>query len=142
VQSSSWGFIQQRHKEHLSSWALPSDLYTYQRQLKALHITGPITHPRWLKAELTTLAMTQSALQDLTTLPPTLTELRIWGDTGITSLAGLEKLPQLITLELRGTGITSIKMLSSSQSLQTLYLPKKVYSLDGLPTSVNRLVLE
>jgi hypothetical protein len=137
-----WVLIQQRHKEHLSAWALPSDLYTYQRQLKALHITGPVSHLRWLKAELTTLAMNQSALQDLTTLPPTLTKLHMWRDTGITSLAGLEKLPQLTILELRGTGITSIKMLSSSQSLQTLYLPKKVHSLDGLPTSVNLLVLE
>jgi hypothetical protein len=73
-----WSFeTQRRHQNYLSAWALPPDLYTYQRQLKALHITGPVRHFRWLNAELTTLTISQSALQDLTTLPPTLTELHI-----------------------------------------------------------------
>jgi hypothetical protein len=232
IMTGWWVDTQRRHQNYLSAWVLPSDLYTYQRQLKVLHITGPVSHLRWLNAELTTLAISRSALQDLTMLPPTLTELYIWSDTGLTSLASLEKLPrlttlqltsigeqltslsgleklsqlttlqlsgtrltslagleklsqlttlqlsgtgitslagleklpqlttlqlsgtgitslagleklsQLTTLDLRRTGITSIQMLSSFQSLQTLYLTKTIHSLDGLPVSVNHLVLE
>ena len=128
------GFIQQRHKEHLSAWALPSDLYTYQRQLKALHITGPVSHLRWLKAELTTLAMFQSALKNLTTLPPTLTELQIWGDPSITSLTGLEKLPQLAILDLsHNSQLTSLAGLGRLPQLTTLKLGStRITSLAGL----------
>lgn len=77
-------------------------------------------------------------------------------DTGLTSLARLEKLPQLTTLNLSYTGqlrqlgifnlgstsITSIKMLSNSQNLKILVLPKEIPSLDGLPASVNHLALQ
>jgi hypothetical protein len=45
-------------------------------------------------------------------------------------------------LTLRGTAITSIRALSSCQSLKTLSLPKEVHSLDGLPASVNHLGLQ
>ena len=135
-----WFDTQRRHKNDLSAWALPRDLYTYQRQLITLHTTAPVSHLRWLSAELTSLKIGASVLQDLTMLPPTLTVLDMSGP-GLTSLAGLEKLPQLTTLDLSYTGTTSIKTLSSSHSLKTLYLSKEVYSLDGLPTSVNHLVL-
>jgi Leucine-rich repeat (LRR) protein len=59
----------------------------------------------------------------------------------LTSLAGLANLPRLTTLDVSYTGITSIKTLSSFHSLKTLYLPKGVSSLDGLPASVCHLGL-
>ncbi len=167
--ATGWWFeTQRRLTNDLSAWALPPDLYTYQRQLSTLHIAAPVRHLRWLHAQLTTLEIEASALQDLTTLSPTLplTTLTLSGawqltslagleklpqlttltvdlsNTGLTGLAGLEKLPHLTPLDLRDTGITSIKTLLSSQSLKTLSLPKEIPSLDGLPTSVNHLVLE
>ncbi len=86
-------------------------MYTYQHQLEALHITAPVRHLRWLKGDLTALAIHRPELQKLPPLPQTLTTLEVNG-TGLTSLAGVEKLPQLTTLDLRNTRITSIKMLS------------------------------
>jgi hypothetical protein len=70
-----WFYTQTKHKNDLSAWGLPQDLYTYQHQLKVLHITAPVTHLRWLKAHLTTLEIKQSPLQELTALPPRLTKL-------------------------------------------------------------------
>lgn len=104
--TTGWWFeTQQRHKNDLSAWALPPDLYTYQRQLNTLHITAPVRHLRWLHAQLTAFGIEGSALPDLTMLPPTLTTLHV-SSTDPTSLAGLEKLSQLTTLTLdwRGSG--------------------------------------
>jgi hypothetical protein len=225
IAAGLWFDTQRRHTNDLSAWALPPDLYTYQRQLKTLEMAAPVRHLRWLHAKLTTLEIYGSALQDLTTLSPalSLTTLTLSG-TGLTSLAGLEKLPQLTTLNLSGaeqltslagleklpqlttlnlsytrqltslagleklpqlttlnlnstgltslagleklpqlttlnlsytgqlrqlgifnlgsTSITSIKMLSNSQNLKILVLPKEIPSLDGLPASVNHLALQ
>jgi hypothetical protein len=157
IAAGLWFDTQRRHTNDLSAWALPPDLYTYQRQLKTLEMAAPVRHLRWLHAKLTTLEIYGSALQDLTTLSPalSLTTLTLSG-TGLTSLAGLEKLPQLTTLNLSYTGqlrqlgifnlgstsITSIKMLSNSQNLKILVLPKEIPSLDGLPASVNHLALQ
>ena len=79
IAAGLWFDTQRRHTNDLSAWALPSDLYAYQRQLKTLEMTAPVRHLRWLKAELTTLTMEKSVLQDLTTLPPTLTVLDVSG---------------------------------------------------------------
>jgi hypothetical protein len=188
IAAAWWLDTGRRHQNDLSAWGLPSDLYTYQRQLKTLRITAPVQHLRWLKAELTTFAIKGAALQELTLLPPALRELDL-SHTGLTSLAGLAgleklphlttlnfghadmpgismpvpsqlttltlsiaddtinslavlgKLPHLTTLDLRDARLTSIKMLSNSHSIKTLYLPRTVHSLSGLPTSVNQLVL-
>jgi Leucine-rich repeat (LRR) protein len=116
-------------------------------QLTTLTLSGPsLTNLAGLEKlpQLTTLTLDYTGLTSLAGLEklPQLTTLTLVNNTNLTSLAGLEKLPQLTTLDLRGTGITSIKTLSSSHSLKTLYVPKEVHSLDGLPASVNHLVLQ
>jgi hypothetical protein len=187
IAAGLWFDTRRRHQNDLSAWALPPDLYTYQQQLTTLQIAAPVRHLRWLHAKLTTFEIEAAALQDLTGLPPTLKALHVSGAEKLTSLAGLEKLPQLTTLtlsdayqltslaeleklpqlttltlsdayqtrlaglpqlpqlttlDLRGIRITSIKTLSSLQRLKTLFLPKEIHSLDGLPASVNHLVLQ
>jgi ferric-dicitrate binding protein FerR (iron transport regulator) len=43
--TTGWWFdIQRRHKNDLSAWALPPDLYTYQRQLTTLRMSAPVRH--------------------------------------------------------------------------------------------------
>jgi hypothetical protein len=100
IAAGLWFDTQRRHTNDLSAWALPPDLYTYQRQLTTLEMTAPVRHLKWLHARLTTLKIEQSALRDLATLPPTLslTTLDVNSAKQLTSLAGLEKLPQLTTL--------------------------------------------
>jgi hypothetical protein len=133
IMISWWGYTQQSHKDHLSAWGLPRDLYTYQHQLKALSINAPITHLRWLKADLIILAINGATLQELTTLPRTLIELDLSG-TRITSLAGLAKLPQLTTLRVRNTAVSTLPPLPPLPQLTTLDLSHTpFYNLAGLP---------
>jgi Leucine-rich repeat (LRR) protein len=92
------------------------------------------------KGILATLADAANLTLDQALQLPQLTTLDL-RNSGITSVAGLEKLLQLTTLDLRYTRITSIEMLAASQCLETLYLPR-ISSLNGLPLSVTSLTLE
>jgi hypothetical protein len=96
IVTGRWGYIQLQHKDHLRNWNVPQDLYSYQHQLKELHVTAPVTHLRWLKADLAKLTI-HAGLQELKKLPRQLTTLDVSSHI-IANLAGLEGLPQLTTL--------------------------------------------
>jgi hypothetical protein len=132
ISAVGWWFdVQRRHKNDLSAWGLPPDLYTYQRQLKALEVSAPVRHLRWLKADLITLKIHQGALREVTPLPRTLTELHVSGPS-ITNLAGLEKLTQLTTLNVGLTNITNLAGLEKLTQLTTLSVNGNITSLAEL----------
>jgi hypothetical protein len=135
-----WGvklYVDFQYREAVATWGLPGDLYNRQAQLKDLHIAVPITNIDWLHAKLRSLEVTSNSPQlglalpssleklslhlkgrgDLTGLPmlPGVTELDLSGSTGLTSLAGIEKLSNLTTLNFSHTPLNSLVASTSCQ---------------------------
>jgi Leucine-rich repeat (LRR) protein len=110
-------------KRDLSQSGLPEDLYDHQSQLLDLQLTSPIPNLEWLHTNrLQRLSVYSAALRSAKGTPPSLVHL-ILRISKITSLAELEKLQQLTTLDLSyNYYIRNLAGLEELQQLTTLNL--------------------
>ncbi|HYO74666.1 MAG TPA: leucine-rich repeat domain-containing protein [Archangium sp.] len=119
-------------RNRLTSWGLPRNLYDMQWKLDRLTIkNSKMDDAGWIKAPLKELALHAPRLR---VLPPghTYTKLDLSG-CGLTSLAGLEKLPALTSLDLSDNSLTSLAGLEKLPALTSLDLNgNSLTSLDGL----------
>src|SRR5262249_5336214 len=88
-------------------------------------VTSPLQAPEasllGLTTPLQTFALHDRALQTLPPLPVPLTTLDVSG-TGLTSLTGLAQLPQLTTLDLSDTGVGNLAALGQLPQLREVHL--------------------
>ena len=150
-------------KRDIGQSGLPGDLYDYQSQLLELQLTSPISNLEWLNTyRLQRLSVNSIALRSAKGIPASLVHFELMYSK-ITSLAGLEKLQQLTTLDLsKNSSLQSLAGLEELQQLTTLDLSDspienlrpiaglknlkslnlrgtKISSFDGLPPSVTTL---
>lgn len=157
-------------KERISSWDLPGDLYERQSQLETLILDADVRDLSWMKGfqnELVIESGRLNTIQDFVSGRLRTLKLRLRGSR-ISSLAGLDKLTQLQSLQIRlnasllatlekitlpvsvqtlnifGEGrIDDLTFLTHNATLTQLTLKNTVVaSLQGMPISVKKLTLD
>jgi hypothetical protein len=120
-------------KRDLRQSELPEDLYDHQSQLLELRLSCPIPNLEWLHTNrLQRLEVNNHALRSAKGIPSSLVDL-VLPHGRIASLAGLEKLPQLTTLNLTDNRLQSLAGLEKLPQLATLDLSSNsLQSLAGL----------
>src|SRR5262249_16393697 len=122
-------------KRDLAQWGLPPDLYSYQDQLEEMTVNAFVSNFAWLKTmHLRQLHVRSPALRFVTDLPRNVTALDLSGCIHISSLAGLERLSALTTLNLGRTNLSNLAGLEKLSALTMLDLSgnSKLSNLDGL----------
>lgn len=100
-------------------WRLPADLPEYQSQLETLTVRAPIPSVAWLRTKhLSRLKITSTSLRSISGLPSSLKHLTITECPNLATISGIEKLPQLTTLDLRAN--SNLQSLSGIEKLTKL----------------------
>ncbi len=118
--------IDEDHRQALNNWAIPPELYDWQKQLDTLVVNNDnLKYVDWIKGNLSKLIISSSSIVEINdyTFPKTIVELTL-SLRGVSSFSNMNW-PESLTdlnLNLYGTQITSLEKMNWPESLTDLNL--------------------